>query len=246
MVIKDDIKQRIQVITEPYPLWIIDNFFQNEVLNDMKKYWPNLDSNTWHSGYDQIDGKENVLEQGMMAISKLNLMPQYIQNIFQYLYDSEFISLIENITGETNLVHDEMNWSGMRCMMKNSFQLIHSDARKHPKNNLKKEITCLLYLNDGYDKSKDEGCLEIWNDEMSSCIHQIEPIDNRLVIFKNSNTSYHGVPKVLSLRKSLLFNYCSTDDGTVNKRTKALFKGRPSDSEYINKIGLLRSKVNED
>tara|TARA_R100000995_G_C3483532_1_gene125578 strand:- start:444 stop:1169 length:726 start_codon:yes stop_codon:yes gene_type:complete len=232
----------VREITEPYPIWIVDNFLKDSVVKKIKKNWPPLDSNIWHNGYSKINGEENVLEQGMMAISKLDLMPNYLVDVFNYLYSNEFIKKIEEITNKKHLVHDEMNWSGLRCMVENSFQLIHSDAIRHPKNNLKKEVTCLLYINDNYNRDRDEGCLEIWNDDMTEKIHEIEPINNRLLIFLNSETSHHGVPKVLSKRKSVLFNYCSLDVNKT-KRAKALFKGRPSDSKKISEIGLLRSKI---
>ena len=232
----------INEIENPYPIWIIDDFLKTEILNDIKNNWPSLDSESWHKGHSMVNGKTNILEQGMRAISKLELMPDYLQDIFNHLYSQDFINYIEKITDSENLVHDQMNWSGLRCMLKDSFQLIHSDARKHPKANLKKELTCLFYLNDGYDKSRDEGCLEVWNNDMSHRAHEIEPLDNRLLIFRNSNTSYHGVPKVLSDRKAILFNYCSTDV-EENARSKALFRGRPNDSEYVDELGLLRSKI---
>ena len=240
-----DIKNKVYdviEITKPYPIWIIDNFLKEDIINNLKKNWPPLNYDNWHSGHKKINGENNILEQGMMAISDLMLMPDYIRKTFEHLYSQKFIDFIESITNTKNLVHDQMNWSGLRCMVENSFQLIHSDARRHPKNNLKKEVTCLLYLNNDYNKKRDEGCLEIWNDNMTERLHEIEPINNRLLIFLNSDTSHHGVPKVLSERKSILFNYCSTDSNET-ERAKALFKGRPSDSEYINKIGLLRSKI---
>ena len=31
---------------------------------------------------------------------------------------------------------------------------------------------------------------------MQNCVLEIEPIDNRLVLFRNSDKSYHGVPAV--------------------------------------------------
>ena len=127
-------------------------------------------------------------------------------------------------------------------MIENSFQLIHSDARTHPTNGLRKELTCLLYLNDGYEKSRDEGCLEIWNDDVTKKEFEIEPLNNRLVIFQNSKTSHHGVPKVLSKRKSILFNYC-LDEIQENGRTKALFVPREQDSDEVKEIAKKRLEV---
>ena len=219
----------------PYKIWTIDNFLKKEVINKIKDDFP---SNR------MIDGKENILEQGMMSISDFNLIPTYSKNIFEYFYSDKFIQIMEDMTGLKNLTHDNQQWSGLRIMKKNAFQLIHSDARQHPENKLRKEVTCLLYLHkENYIKEKDEGCLEVWDDNMTNKIHEIEPLNNRLLIFLNSDTSYHGVPKVLTERKALLFNYCKKNTHLEDSRSKALFKKRPEDSQYIEDLGLSRSKI---
>tara|TARA_Y100000361_G_C11158032_1_gene345487 strand:+ start:680 stop:1402 length:723 start_codon:yes stop_codon:yes gene_type:complete len=235
-------KYNVTTMKKPYPVWIIDNFLKKDVIQNIKKTWPNLDNGDWHSGYAHLGKDKNILEQGMMAISKLELMPEYLQDLFNYLYSDNFIEKIEKITNKKNLVSDNMHWSGIRCMIENSFQLIHSDARTHPTNGLRKELTCLLYLNDGYEKSRDEGCLEIWNDDVTKKEFEIEPLNNRLVIFQNSKTSHHGVPKVLSKRKSILFNYC-LDEIQENGRTKALFVPREQDSDEVKEIAKKRLEV---
>ena len=106
----------------------------------------------------------------------------------------------------------------------NSFQAIHSDARKHPENGLRKELTCLLHMNE------NSGYLEIWNDDMSKCVHQIKPIKNRFVIFLNTDTSFHGVPKVKTVRNAITWSILK--DMKSSDRTKALFKSRPNDDDF--------------
>ena len=136
-----------------------------------------------------------------------------------------------------------MRWSGLRVMEPNSYQLIHSDARQHPNNILTKELTCLFYLNENYEKESHEGCLEIWDDTMTKRTHEIEPLDNRLVIFVNSETSYHGVPKVLKDRKAITFSIMSKNKSS--SRNKALFVARPTDSDEISNLGKERSEIKD-
>ena len=228
----------------PYPIWIIDNFFKNEVLDKLKKEWPDSDSKLWSKGHKYINGKENILEQGMRAISKLENMPEYTSNLIEYLHSKNLTEHISNITNYSNLIPDSsMRWSGLRVMLPNSFQAIHSDARKNPETGFRKELTCLVYLNENYNKEKDKGCFEVWNDQMSELIHEIEPINNRLVIFLNTDKSYHGVPEVNFERKAILWSILK--DGKSEDRNKALFVSRPQDSKEIGILGKERAYIKD-
>lgn len=235
---------KIDKITYPYKIWVIDNFLNEEIIDRIKQSWIQIPEKNWHSGYDEVNGKKNILEQGMRAVSKLELMPLFLQEIMKYFHSDEFTNILSKITKIDDLIPDEtMRWSGLRTMLPNSFQLIHSDARKHPNNPLTKELTCLLYLNDDYCKNTDEGCFEVWNDDMTIKTHDIEPINNRMVIFVNSETSYHGVPKVLKERKAITFSVMSKNNSST--RNKALFVPRPEDSDDVKLLGVERAKITD-
>jgi hypothetical protein len=128
-------------------------------------------------------------------------------------------------------------------MMPGSFQAIHSDARINPINGLRKELTCLVYLNEEYDKHNHTGHFEVWDDDMNECVHQIEPINNRLVIFLNTDKSYHGVPDVNFERKAVLWSILK--DEKADNRSKALFVSRPNDSDEISKLGQKRAYIKD-
>lgn len=236
---------KIKTIDKPYHVWIIDNFLKDDVLDTIHKNWPSNKDSRWVSGYEYINGKKNILEQGLRSISKLSDIPEEIQKILIFLHTDEFNEHVHKITNNDNLVSDKsMRWSGLRIMLPNSSQKIHSDARIHPISNLRKEITCLLYLNKDYDRIKDEGCLEIWDDDMKLCMHEIEPLNNRLVLFLNNDMSYHGVPLVKSERKSITWSILSNKTAASN-RSKALFVSRPQDDDAISILGLERSKIKD-
>ena len=77
---------------------------------------------------------------------------------------------------------------------------------------------------------------------MKKCVHKIEPIDNRLVLFQNTDKSYHGVPSVNAERKSITWSIASKLSAT-SERKKALFVKRPNDNQSIEDLGLERSLV---
>ena len=241
-IINNDLKTL--KIDNPYDIWVIDNFLKKDIIENIIKYWPSDTDPSWHFGHTMIEGKTNILEQGTIAISKVDKMPLYIGELTKYFHSKEFTYKIQNILNLKGLIPDTaMRWSGMRIMKPNSFQLIHSDARKSTETGLRKELTCLLYLNENYNKEKDEGCLEIWNDEMNMCTHEIEPKLNRLVVFINSDTSYHGVPLVKSTRKFITFSILK--EGAVTERTKALFVARPTDPIEVKIQGIERSQIKD-
>lgn len=235
-------KYTIKSIDKPYPIWIIDDFLKSDVLDLIISNWISPDDSRWHNEYSTVDGERNLLEQGMKSISKIELMPQVISRIVSIFHSNEFTEYLSKLLDYPGLISDSsMRWSGMRTMIPNSFQLVHSDARKNKETGLRKELTCLLYLNKDYLRSRDQGCLEIWDDLMTRCQYEIKPIANRLVVFVNSDTSYHGVPNVKSYRSSITWSILS--DKSTTDRYKALFVSRPYDSTDVASQGLKRSKI---
>ncbi len=234
---------RIKTINKPYKIWLIDDFLEKNIVDDINLNWTPQDSGLWGFGYNEVGGKKNILEHGMRWLNDYTLMPKLISTVIKNFHSEEFIKEISKITNIDNLIADESrNWSGMRVMLPDSYQLIHSDARSHPdKSGLRKELTCLLYLNEFYNRERDEGCLEIWNDDMTERIHEIEPINNRFIVFQNSDTSYHGVPSVKFERKSITFSILSKDN--TSGRTKALFVPRDGDSEEVREMAKKRLEV---
>lgn len=228
----------------PYPLWIIDNFLQQDILEKILAEWPEETDSRWNRGHDTINGKPNILEQKMLAISKKEDVPPTTLKVMNYFHSDDFCKLLESITRIGGLIPDvSWRWSGLRTMLPNSYQLIHSDARLNPETGYRKELTCLLYLNNNYNKERDEGCLEIWTDDMQTRTHEIKPVANRMTIFLNSDTAYHGVPLVKSNRRALTFSILK--EGDVGKRSKALFVKRPNDPHEIDQLGKERANIGD-
>ena len=230
-------------IRKPYDIWWIDNFLSKRQLDIVESEWPSLDSNLWYRGHETIDGKDNLLEKKMLGISDLTLLSDEIRKLIEYFHADKCTEKIKNIFNiDEDLVSDStFRWSGLRVMLPGAFQLIHSDARRNPINGMRKELTCLLYFNKDW-KKEDEGCLEIWDDSMKKQ-YEIEPIYNRLVVFRNSDTSYHGVPVVNKYRKAITWSILK--EGNSTDRSKALFVARPNDSKKINELGKLRANIKD-
>ena len=234
----------ISKITYPYTIWVIDDFLKEEVIERISRNWPDSDDSAWNMGHTSINGKVNVLEQGMRSISKLELMPDKISEIAKNLHSEEFTDQLGHLLEIEGLIPDKaMRWSGMRTMLPNSFQLIHSDARLSPESGLRKELTVLFYTQPLFNEENNTGNLEIWDDNMKECIHKISPKYNRAIIFLNSDTSYHGVPEVNFERRAFTFSILK--NAIATKRSKALFVARPTDSEEVREEGFKRSIIKD-
>tara|TARA_B100001559_G_C16445778_1_gene596650 strand:+ start:32 stop:766 length:735 start_codon:yes stop_codon:yes gene_type:complete len=226
---------------DPYPVWVLDNFLTDTLVQKIIDNWDcDYESDDWVSVRKTVNGMPNTLESGLYALNDKDKMPKIISECMDYFHGSVFLEFVKSLTGILDLQSDKTaRWSGLRAMVPGAKQLIHSDARVHPENGLKKELTCLLYLNENYSKETDEGCLEIWDDGMHNLCHSIEPINNRMVIFKNSEKSYHGVPIVKKERRMITFSIMS-DDYSTDRRQYAKFVPRPTDDESVLIIGHKR------
>ncbi len=234
----------IYKITYPYTIWVINDFLKEEVIEEISRNWPDSDNPAWYTGHKYINGKINILEQGMRGISKLELMPDKISKIAKILHTAEFTDKLGHRLELEGLIPDKaMRWSGMRTMLPNSFQLIHSDARLSPESGLRKELTVLFYTQPLFNEKNHTGHLEVWDDQLTRCVHKISPKYNRAIIFLNSDTSYHGVPKVNFERRAFTFSILK--NAIATKRSKALFVARPTDSEDVREEGFKRSIIKD-
>ena len=228
-------------LKKPYPVWIIDNFLNKETLDKIHKEWPDKDDSNWHGGHEMIDGEKNILEQGMLSYD-IKDTKGFMKEFLEFIHSEDFTNSVSEITGIKDLIGDDsMRWSGIRTMLPGSFQAIHSDARLNPETGLRKELTCLIYFNDW--KRNDNGCFEVWNDDMTKCTNSFAPINNRMVIFLNTDKSYHGVPEVSAERKSITWSILKKGD--VGKRSKALFVSRPQDDKKIGELGEKRAYIQD-
>jgi len=238
-------------INKPYRYVVIDNFFTDEVANQLCDDYPSEDDRRWYRFRDKIEGIKNVLEQGMYGISKKEDMSNLWVDALLKINSIEYCKIVEQITGLSKIIPDIHNdgigqWTGLRTMKKGSYQLIHSDARLHPHLKLEKKLTIVGWLNRDW-KESDSGYLEVWNDEMTECIEKVDPLFNRVILFENTEKSYHGVPEVNSYRKSFLLSLLRDTKEYQEIRPKALFVKRPyeQDEELIDKIATTRANLTD-
>ena len=245
----DQIKLSFNDPKKPFRYTTIDSFFNKESCNKFSESYPGLDDNRWYRFRDTFHGEDNVFEKGMMGISNTEQLPSIGLEIINELNSDEFLDILRKIT-DLNLIQDTHNkigqWAGMRAMLPGGYQSIHSDARKHPHLGIEKRITLVGYLNKDWAPDH-KGYTEVWNNEMTKCVDRVAPLFNRVLIFENTEKSYHGVPEVNAYRKSYLTSYLLESNDFNETRPKARFVKRPNEQniELWDKLSKIRENLND-
>jgi len=193
---------------EPFPFIIIENFFNNNFLDEILRQFPNLSDIKKTTKYQN----KNEVKFGNNEYEKF---PEKIKILFDFLNSNFFLNFLQNITGikEKLIADKELNGGGMHEIKKGGLLKIHSDFNKHPNLKLDRRLNVLIYLNKNW-KEEYGGHLEFWDKEMKCCKTKILPIFNRMVVFATTDFSNHGHPDPLNCpdlmsRKSIATYYYS-------------------------------------
>jgi hypothetical protein len=202
---------------------------------------------------DQFDRYDNPFEQKYTLRNKHQL-PTKLDGLFTYLQSPEFVKRLSELVGQSLILDETRNFWGVHLYQSGDALDIHVDAGIHPVQKLKKQVTIGLYLS--HQWQPEYGCqLELWqgddasnpNPKIYSCIDTVAPVFNRLVIFTNTDDSWHGNPIPAQCppearRIFITLSYLSANTDFENTRPKAYFIKRPQDPENPEKdrLRLLR------
>lgn len=220
--------------TKPYPHIFMDNFLKEDIAHQVQQEILDLDL----SNFDRYD---NPFEQKYTLRDK-DKYPTSLKSLMVRLTSTEFVQELSHIVGY-NLINDpDRNFWGVHVYKPGDKLDIHVDAGKHPRQDLKKQVTLGIYLSSNWKESY--GChLEVWdgdnsksdNAKIHKCITKIAPMFNRLVVFTCDDNSWHGNPIPCdspddARRIFVTLSYLSNNQDYENHRQKAFFVPRPQDT----------------
>ena len=192
---------------EPFPHIVVDNFFDENILNKILEEFPkNIDENG--------ESYNNKAEK-KLTLNNVNKLSKSTVEFINFLNSSIFIKYLQKITDIKEILIPDpyLIGGGLHELRNEGFLNIHSDFNRHPKMKLDRRLNILIYLNKDW---KDEfgGQLQLWDINMKECKKNIVPIFNRMVIFSTTDTSYHGNPIEVNhptfiSRKSIAMYYYS-------------------------------------
>jgi len=225
----------------PFPYIIIDNFLPKDLAEMVLKEHIELSDSDW-GHYNHY----NEVKKGLTNLSKMGANTQFL---ISELNSDTFLKALSNLTGVEKLIADpELDGGGLHSIARGGFLNIHTDFLSHTSNpNWSRQLNLLIYLNKDWRKEWN-GNLGLWTRDMKTCIHSIEPIFNRCVIFRTKDPSFHGHPEPLKCppeieRRSLALYYykLETDNLKLKPTDYRAPKGSPITHHalvYIDKQAL--------
>lgn len=179
-----DVLEKVQAAKEPFPHFVAQGLIDKENMKAISADFP------------------DITKPGVFYISDLK-------------YGDAFASLIESIRSKElaeivgrklgiNLVGKRLMISVRgRCQLKDG--RIHNDSRD-------KIATCLLYLNDtNWDAAGGRLRLLRDSENIDNMITEVSPDGGNIIAFKRTENSWHGHNKFEGQRRSIMFNWLSSD-----------------------------------
>ena len=214
----------------PFPNIVIENFFNEDYLNQILLDFPDL---------SKIKSSQKYLNKNEIkyANNDYQNFPDSIKNFFEFLNSNMYLNFLQKLTSvkEKLIVDPQLNGGGLHEIKKGGVLKIHTDFNKHPSLKLDRRINVLIYLNKDW-KDQYGGHLELWDKDMLGCKKKILPTFNKMVIFSTNDFSNHGHPDPVicplnQSRKSIALYYFSEgrplEDLDKNHiKNKTYFKNR--------------------
>lgn len=244
----DNIKNAFNTFhsAKPFPYCVIDNFFTDEIANQLATEFPNSDSDVFNGNYfNQIEIKKtcNIWDR----------FPSTTYNTLMYLNSTEFLEVLKPLVNIDTLYADHgLHGGGWHIHPPGGKLNVHLDYSIHPKMKKQRNYNLLVYLNPNWQPGWG-GELGLWSskdNKPNELIKVLEPKFNRGVIFDTTLNSWHGLEIPNNFpegqdRKSIALYYLTEPPENVDTRGRALFapsKEQEHDQEVLDLIER-RSKV---
>ena len=174
-------KNKEYINSSPFPHIVIDNFFNETILNDILSEFPkNLDN----IGYQY----KTKVEQKKFTLNDSKLLSENTSNFINFLNSQIFLDFLQTLTGINEKLQSDpyLQGGGLHELRNDGYLNVHADFNIHPTLKLDRRLNILIYLNKNWE---DEfgGNLQLWNEDMTKCEKKIIPIFNRMVIFSTTD-----------------------------------------------------------
>lgn len=189
---------------QPFPHIVIDNFLPDEIYQAICNAFPGPEADFWDRyayGY-----------QTKLACNKVHLLPPILRSTLQTLNSGGFLEVIENMTGEKNLISDpHFVGGGIHQIERGGKLSVHADFTEPPHYKVFRRLNLLIYLNPDW-KPEHGARFELWDKAGKEKCKEVEPLGNRCVVFTTTAHSFHGHPDPLAgpvnnTRRSLALYY---------------------------------------
>jgi Rps23 Pro-64 3,4-dihydroxylase Tpa1-like proline 4-hydroxylase len=223
---------------QPFPHIVIDNLFNDDILNEMITHYPTENNISWWK-YDNVFEKK-------LAYDNVSKLHDSFQSYFNYVNSLSFVKQLEKLTGIESLIADpSLRGGGLHRIKKGGKLDIHADFNYHKITGWERRLNMITFLNEGWQEGYG-GHTEFWSKDMTKCVAKILPIFNRTVIFEVGENAWHGHPHPLSCpenteRRSLAtYYYTQPDQISDNMEFVSTNYQKLPNEKYDQKLDKLR------
>lgn len=171
---------------KPFEHVIINNFFENNVAENVYAALPSTPDATWWKYDNPFEGK---------ALLNKFAPDDPVKAVIDALYAPEMMSHMEDITGVKGLESDpHLNAGGLHYYTRNDLSGIHLDYTVHPITGKERQVSIMVYLSKDWDASWG-GQLSLWNDTLTERTRVEHSLWNTALIFRTNGLAYHGFPE---------------------------------------------------
>lgn len=178
----------VSVNNYPWKHIIIDQLFDNQLVDDVYKQTPSFNDKYWDNGKHFVNEFTNKKE-----INNIALFSTSLQQIINHLISPEFVNQLEKLTGFSNLIIDKNIYGGGLTLSPKGAKLNkHIDFNYNNDIKLYRAVNLLLYFND------TDGGEFILCDKDKQIVKTIKPEKGKIMIFSSNNKTIHGFNEIMS------------------------------------------------
>jgi hypothetical protein len=173
---------------QPIPWITFDDFLPKHILQNIQEEINTIPKHLW--------GKFTRNGSYMLECNNLKFSPKIRQLVLE-LNSGEFLKWLESVTGLEKLIPDpHLIGAGlMRCYAGHNLKL-HTDFNWNEELHLNRALSLIIYFSKDW-KPEWNGALEFWNFDKTQCLHKIDPLPNRMLLWDYNNKFVHGHPAPL-------------------------------------------------
>ena len=194
--------------TVPFRHWMLDSALPDSVLDSVIDEFSRVGQEAWANLAYKMQIK--------MQNSEINEFPREIKDLVVYFNSSEFLAILEDLTGIDGLISDPyLDGSGLHEIQKGGRLEIHADFSRHSRLRLYRRLNLLVYLNREWP-TEYGGELNLYDSTAMRIEKKVAPIANRMFLFETNCDSFHGHPDPLNVpegvtRKSIALYYYTVE-----------------------------------
>jgi hypothetical protein len=199
---------------KPYPHVVLDNFFDEAVLDRIERSFPRPGNRDW-LGYDTANEVKST-SRGILGLDP------FTQTFMWQMCSEPFMGWLRDVTGIGDLCVDPtFHGGGLHESRRGGWLNVHADWTQHPHLPLVRQLNMIIYLNRDW-KEEWGGALELHDSATRTAGAVVQPVFNRAVIFPTTSETLHGFPTPMTCppdraRRSVSWFYWSPDKDAIEK-----------------------------